>query len=360
MVDRVYNFSAGPSMLPIEVLNKIESDLYNYKGSGMSVMEMSHRSKLFSEILCETKDAIRRVMNVSENYEILFIQGGATEQFSAIPLNLIKKGKADYIVTGSFSSKAAKEAKKFIQVNIAWDGKDNNYSRLPLEDELNISNDSDYIYFCMNNTAYGSEWKYIPKTDKPLVCDMSSVILAKEVDVNDFGMIFAGAQKNMGISGIAIVIIRKDLLDTNLENNIPILMNYKKQAENDSMSNTPSTFAIYVCGEVVKWVEHNGGVKAMVERNKKKAELLYEVLDNSSFYTPYVDRSCRSNTNVTFKTPSPELDAEFIKQAKENGMENLKGYKDIGGIRASIYNAMPIEGVEKLVAFMKEFEKENI
>lgn len=358
--NRVYNFSAGPSILPNEVLEIIGSSLYNYNGSGMSVMEMSHRSKIYADIFNDVKAAIRRVMNVPDNYEILFVQGGATEQFSAIPQNLMKNGKADYIVTGLFSSKAEKEAEKFGEINVIYDGEKDNYRKLPSLDELKYADDSDYVYFCLNNTVYGTEWKNIPKTDKVLVCDMSSDILSKDIDVNDFGLIFAGAQKNMGIAGIAVVIVRKDLLSLNEDKNMPVLQNYASQAKEGSMVNTPATFSIYVCGEVVKWVERNGGVKAMAEKSKQKAKILYDILDNSSFYIPHADKESRSNMNITFKTPSKELDEKFVEEASKLGMVNLKGHKATGGIRASIYNAMPIEGVEKLAKFMIDFENKNI
>lgn len=358
-MNRVYNFAAGPSTLPLEVLEDIQKELLNYKGTGMSVMEMSHRSKAYLNIFNETKDAIRRVLNVPDNYEILFIQGGATEEFSAIPLNLMKKGKADYIATGVFSSKAAKEAKKFGEVNIIWDGKETGFKKIPKQDELNFSKGTDYVHICANNTIYGTEWKYFPKCDAPLVCDMSSDILSRVIDVNDFGIIYAGAQKNMGIAGIAVVIIKKDLIEGHKEN-MPVLEEYSTQAENDSMYNTPATFSIYVCGEVVKWVEKMGGLKAMEERNIKKAKILYDILDNSSFYKPHAEKDSRSNMNVTFTTPSKELDEKFVNEAKMLGLENLKGHRLVGGIRASIYNAMSLDGVNALAEFMKKFEQDNI
>lgn len=357
--NRVFNFAAGPSTLPLEVLENIQKELLNYHGTGMSVMEMSHRSKAYLEIFNETKAAIKRVLNVPDNYEILFIQGGATEEFSAIPQNLMKKGNADYIATGVFSSKAAKEAKKFGNVNIIWDGKDSGFKKIPKQEELHFSKNADYVHICANNTIYGTEWKYFPKCEAPLICDMSSDILSREINVSDFGMIYAGAQKNMGIAGIAVIIIRKDLIDSHKEN-IPVLQEYSTQMENDSMYNTPATFSIYVCGEVVKWVEKMGGLKAMEERNIAKAKILYDILDNSSFYQAHADKDSRSNMNVTFTTPSEELDAKFVNEAKALGMENLKGHRLVGGIRASIYNAMSLEGINALAEFMKKFEKENI
>lgn len=358
MINRVYNFAAGPSQLPLEVLKQIEKDLFNYEGTGMSVMEMSHRSKDYLEIFNSVKSTIKRIMNISDDYEIIFVQGGATEQFSAIPLNLLKKGKADYIVTGVFSKKAANEAKKFGDVHIAYDGKDN-YIHIPTQDELDLSDDADYVYLCANNTVYGTEWKNYPNTNGiPLIADMSSDICSKVINVNDFGLIYAGCQKNMGISGLGLVIIRKDLIPET-EKKIPVLLDYQTQVKSDSMYNTPNTFAIYVLGLVAKWIEDQGGIKEIEKINLKKAKLLYGTIDNSDFYTGHSDKESRSNMNVTFKLPTEELDAKFISEAKEIGLVNLKGYRTVGGIRASIYNAMPYEAVEKLVNFMKKFEMEN-
>lgn len=358
MINRVYNFAAGPSQLPLEVLKQIEKDLFNYEGTGMSVMEMSHRSKDYLEIFNSVKSTIKRIMNISDDYEIIFVQGGATEQFSAIPLNLLKKGKADYIVTGVFSKKAASEAKKFGDVHIAYDGKDN-YIHIPTQNELDLSDDADYVYLCANNTVYGTEWKNYPNTNGiPLIADMSSDICSKVINVNDFGLIYAGCQKNMGISGLGLVIIRKDLIPET-EKKIPVLLDYQTQVKSDSMYNTPNTFAIYVLGLVAKWIEDQGGIKEIEKINLKKAKLLYDTIDNSDFYTGHSDKESRSNMNVTFKLPTEELDTKFISEAKEIGLVNLKGYRTVGGIRASIYNAMPYEAVEKLVNFMKKFEMEN-
>ena len=356
--DRIYSFAAGPSMLPEAVLEEISKDLFNYRGSGMSVMEMSHRSKAYLAIFEETKATLKRVMDIPDNYEILFIQGGATEQFSAIPQNFLKKGKADYIITGSFSKKAAKEAQKFGEVHIAYDSNPAN-DTIPSKEELDLSKDADYVHLCANNTIYGTEWKTFPDTNGiPMVVDMSSDICSRKINVADFGMIYAGAQKNMGIAGMAIVIIRKDLLEGH-KDSMPVLQEYETQAKNDSMYNTPPTFAIYVLGLVAKWIEDNGGLSAMEKRNKEKAQLLYDILDASDFYKPHAKKEARSMMNVTFKTPSEELDAKFVKEAAAAGMSNLKGHRSVGGIRASIYNAMPKEGVEKLAAFMKKFEEEN-
>ena len=358
MYNRVYNFAAGPSQLPLEVLEEISKDLFNYKGTGMSVMEMSHRSKTYLNIFNETKATLKEIMDIPDDYEIIFMQGGATEQFTAIPLNMAKTGKADYIVTGSFAKKAAKEAEKFIDVNIAYNaGPD--FKDIPAQDELSIRNDADYVYICANNTIYGTEYKTYPNTNGiPLVADMSSDICSKPINVKDFGLIYAGCQKNMGISGLALLIIKKDLIEKHKEN-IPVLMEYDTQIANDSMYNTPNTFAIYVLGLVCKWIKKLGGLKVMEERNIKKAALLYDVIDNSSFYIGHANKEARSNMNVTFNLPSEELEAKFVAEAKKEGMENLKGHRSVGGIRASIYNAMEYEGVKKLADFMIKFEKEN-
>ena len=359
MYNRVYNFAAGPSQLPLEVLEEIHKDLFNYHDTGMSVMEMSHRSKAYLAVFEETKATLKEIMNIPDDYEIFFMQGGATEQFGAIPLNLaLNHKKADYIVTGSFSKKAAKEAGKFIDVNIACDVKDN-YVRIPKQEELNLSKDADYVYICANNTIYGTEYHTYPKTDGiPLVADMSSDICSHVIDVKDFGLIYAGCQKNMGISGLALVIVRKDLVKPHKEN-IPVLFEYDTEISNGSMYNTPNTFAIYVLGLVAKWIKNQGGVKVLEERNIRKAKLLYDILDTSSFYKGHADKDSRSNMNVTFNLPNEELEAKFVAEAKKLGMESLKGHRSVGGIRASIYNAMPMEGVEKLAQFMKDFEKEN-
>ena len=359
MQNRIYNFAAGPSTLPEEVLQEIQQEMLNYEGSGMSVMEMSHRSKMYLNIFEETKNTLRRVMNIPENYEILFLHGGATGQFSMVPLNLGKTGKADYIVTGNFARKAAQEAAKFITVNIAYDGKENNFTLIPKQEELHLTADADYVHICANNTIYGTEWRDYPDTGNiPLVADMSSDILSKPVDVSKFGLIYAGAQKNMGIAGLAVVIARKDLLESHRDN-IPVLMEYSTMVKNDSMYNTPNTFSIYVLGKVARWIESLGGLEAMEERNRKKAALLYGYLDGSSFYKALADRSARSLMNVTFRTPSEELDALFVKQSSAAGLSNLKGHRVAGGLRASIYNAMSYEGVKARVDFMRNFEKEN-
>ncbi len=358
--ERVYNFSAGPSMLPEPVLKKAAEQMLNYENSGMSVMEMSHRSSSYLDIFNNTKALLKKVMNVPDNYEIVFLHGGATQQFSMIPLNFLKTGKADYAVTGNFSNLAYKEATKFGDIHVAYDGKEDNYAHIPTQDELNLSEDADYLHICANNTIFGTEYKYDPVTKNgcPVIADMSSNILSQKVDVSKYGMIYAGAQKNMGIAGLGIAIVRKDLLN-DVPANAPVLMDYSLMIKKDSMYNTPSAYAIYMCGLVLEWVDQNGGVEAMYERSIKKSQMLYDYLDNSDFYKAAADKANRSRMNVTFTTPSKELDAKFVKESIEAGMTNLKGHRLVGGIRASIYNAMPVEGVEKLLDFMKKFEEEN-
>ena len=298
-------------------------------------------------------------MNIPDGYEIVFIQGGATQQFSMVPLNLLKNGKADYIITGSFSKKAATEAKKYGEINIAYDGSDNDFKHIPTQDELKLDPEASYVHLCANNTIYGTEWKYVPETNGvPIIADMSSNILSKPIDVSKYGMIYAGAQKNMGIAGLGVAIIKKDLLQK-VSATTPVLLDYTLMIENDSMYNTPPAYAIYVLGLVLEWIDEMGGLEVMEKRNIEKAKLLYDYLDSSDFYKAHSDKDNRSLMNVTFTTPSKELDAKFVKESIEAGMTNLKGHRSVGGIRASIYNAMPLEGVEKLVAFMKEFEAAN-
>ena len=356
---RVFNFSAGPSMLPVPVLEKAAKQMLNYENSGMSVMEMSHRSSSYLDIFNKTKNLLKKVMNIPDGYEIVFIQGGATQQFSMVPLNLLKNGKADYIITGSFSKKAATEAKKYGEINIAYDGSDNDFKHIPTQDELKLDPEASYVHLCANNTIYGTEWKYVPATNGvPIIADMSSNILSKPIDVSKYGMIYAGAQKNMGIAGLGVAIIKKDLLQK-VSATTPVLLDYTLMIENDSMYNTPPAYAIYVLGLVLEWIDEMGGLEVMEKRNIEKAKLLYDYLDSSDFYKAHSDKDNRSLMNVTFTTPSKELDAKFVKESIEAGMTNLKGHRSVGGIRASIYNAMPLEGVEKLVAFMKEFEAAN-
>mgnify|MGYP001026687807 CR=1 FL=1 len=357
--NRVYNFSAGPSMLPEEVLLKAQAQMMNYKNSGMSVMEMSHRSSSYANLFKETKDRFRKLMNIPENYKIVFVPGGATQQFSMVPLNALVN-KADYILTGSFSTKAYQEACKFGDINVAYDGKSNNFATIPTQTELNLDKNADYVHMCANNTIFGTEWKYTPETNGvPIVADMSSNILSKPIDVSKYALIYAGAQKNMGIAGLGVAIINEDIL-VDIRKDAPVLMDYKLMISKDSMYNTPPAYNIYVFGLVLEWIEQLGGLKVMQERNQKKAAIIYDYLDKSNFYKPVSDKANRSLMNVTFRTLSDELDAKFVKESIENGMTNLKGHRSVGGLRASIYNAMPIEGVEKLVSFMKKFEEENI
>lgn len=298
-------------------------------------------------------------MNIPDDYKIVFIQGGATQQFSMVPLNLLKNGKADYIITGAFSKKAAAEAKKFGEINIAYDGSANNFKHIPTQDELNLDPEASYVHLCANNTIYGTEWKYVPETNGvPVIVDMSSNILSKPVDVSKYGMIYAGAQKNMGIAGLGVAIIKEDLLQK-VAPTTPVLLDYKLMIDNDSMYNTPPAYAIYVLGLVLEWIDNLGGLEVMEERNIKKANLLYDYLDRSDFYICHSNKDNRSLMNVTFTTPDKDLDAKFVKESIVAGMTNLKGHRSVGGIRASIYNAMPIEGVEKLIAFMKDFEASN-
>ena len=295
-------------------------------------------------------------MNIPDDYKIVFIQGGATQQFSMVPLNLLKNGKADYIITGAFSKKAAAEAKKFGEINIAYDGSANNFKHIPTQDELNLDPEASYVHLCANNTIYGTEWKYVPETNGvPVIVDMSSNILSKPVDVSKYGMIYAGAQKNMGIAGLGVAIIKEDLLQK-VAPTTPVLLDYKLMIDNDSMYNTPPAYAIYVLGLVLEWIDNLGGLEVMEERNIKKANLLYDYLDRSDFYICHSNKDNRSLMNVTFTTPDKDLDAKFVKESIVAGMTNLKGHRSVGGIRASIYNAMPIEGVEKLIALMKDFE----
>ncbi|MBQ3551718.1 MAG: 3-phosphoserine/phosphohydroxythreonine transaminase [Clostridia bacterium] len=358
--DRIYNFSAGPSMLPEEVLLKAQSEVMNYRGSGMSVMEMSHRSKVYDEIIKDAERLMREVMNIPDNYKVLFLQGGASLQFAMIPMNLMtKNGKADYICTGSFSSKAAEEAKKYGTVNIAATTKSENFARIPQQDELKLDPEADYVHICYNNTIYGSAWNYIPDTGKvPLVADMSSCIMSEPVDVSKFALIYAGAQKNVAPAGLTIVIIREDLLGEPLPFT-PVMMNYAIMAKNDSMYNTPPCYPIYICKMVLEWLRDMGGLTVMRERNIKKANLLYDYLNTSKLFKASIQENSRSMMNVTFRTGDEELDAKFVKEATAAGMSNLKGHRSAGGMRASIYNAMPYEGVEYLVNFMKKFEEAN-
>lgn len=348
-------------MLPLSVLETAASEMTNYHGSGMSVMEMSHRSKVYDTIIKDTEAALRRVMDIPENYKVLFLQGGATTQFAAIPMNLLKTGKADYAVTGNFANNAFKEAKKFGDIHVAFSSKETNFDHVPSQEELDIRSDADYFYICANNTIYGTEFHYDPETPAgvPLVADMSSNILTKPVDVSKYGVIYAGAQKNMGPAGVTVVIVREDLLGSYPAEKYPAILDWKLMADKDSMYNTPPTYGIYVLGLVLQWVEEQGGLKAMQELAEKRSSMLYDYLDSQDFYKPVARKDSRSHMNVTFRTGNDELDAKFAKESIAAGMSNLKGHRSVGGMRASIYNAMPVEGVEKLIGFMKKFAEEN-
>ena len=357
-MSRIYNFSAGPAMLPEEVLKTAAAEMLEYKDSGMSVMEMSHRSKVYQGIIDEAEADLRKLIGIPENYKVLFLQGGATLQFALIPLNFMVKGKADYINTGVWTKKAIKDAKIYGEVNIVASGEENGFKKIPDVKKIKFSPDADYVYMCDNNTIFGSKFKEYPETgDVPLFCDMSSCFLSEPIDVKKFGLIYAGAQKNVGPAGVTILIIREDLLERTPRQPLPAYFDYRLHVENGSMYNTPPTYGIYICGLVFKWLLANGGLEARKKANEEKAKILYDYLDSSSFYRPYVDKDSRSLMNVTFRTPSDELDAEFLEAAKKYRFTNLKGHRLTGGLRASIYNAMPKAGVEALVKFMKEFEE---
>lgn len=360
MDKRVFNFSAGPSVLPLEVMEDAAANLTNYKGCGQSVMEMSHRSKDFQQIIDDAEANLRKLMNIPDNYKVLFLQGGGTLQFSMVPINLLRKSKkADYIVTGNWAKKAAEEAEKFGDIKVIASSKDENYTYIPKVKKEDIREDADYVYICLNNTIFGSHFPYIPETgDIPLVADMSSCILSEEVDVTKYGLIYAGAQKNIAPAGVTIVIIREDLLGFAPENT-PIYLDYKTHADKDSMYNTPPCFTIYIAGEVFKYLDRIGGIKKIHEINVKKANMLYDYIDSSDFYKAPVRKEDRSLMNVVFVTGNEALDKKFIAEAKERGLINLSGHRILGGMRASIYNAMPIEGVEALIEFMKEFKEAN-
>ena len=358
--NRVYNFSAGPSMLPLEVIREAADNLASYHGCGQSVMEMSHRSSEFKKIKEDAEADLREQMNIPENYKVLFLQGGGTLQFSMVPMNLLRKsGKADYIVTGSWAKKAAKEAQKFGDIRIVASSEDETFTYIPEVKREDFRADADYVYVCYNNTIYGTHYPYVPDTgDVPLVADMSSCILSEEIDVSKFGLIFAGAQKNVAPAGVTIVIIREDLIGF-AKPETPVYLDYKTHADGDSMYNTPPCFAIYIAGEVFKYLKSMGGVKAMHDADVRKAEKLYSYIDGSGFYKAPVREKDRSLMNVVFVTGDEALDKKFVAAAKEQGLVNLNGHRSIGGMRASIYNAMPEEGVDKLIEFMEEFRKAN-
>ena len=357
---RVFNFSAGPSMLPLPVLERAAEELVSYGNSGMSVMEMSHRSPVYEEIIKDAEKLLRRVMNIPDNYKVLFLQGGASTQFAAVPLNLMTKNRtADYIVSGQFSGKAYKEAQKYGHVHLVATSKEDNFTYVPKTERKDFSPDADYVHICFNNTIYGTKFPYIPDTgDIPLVADMSSCILSEPVDVSKFGLIYAGAQKNMAPAGLTVVIVREDLIGNSCPET-PTMLDYAVMAENGSMYNTPPCYCIYIAKLVYEWILSIGGLEKMKEMNMKKAKLLYDYLDSQSYYTAPVEKESRSMMNVTFVTGDAELDKKFAKEADEHGLKNLKGHRSVGGMRASIYNAMPYEGVAALVEFMKEFAKNN-
>ena len=359
-MERVYNFSAGPSMLPVQVLETAAAEMLNYQDSGMSVMEMSHRSPVYEKIIQDAEKLLREVMNIPDNYKVLFLQGGASTQFAAVPLNLLSgSGKADYILSGQFSTKAYKEAQKYGDIAVAGSTKEMNFSAVPKAETLNFRADADYVHMCFNNTIYGTKFPYIPNTGNvPLVADMSSCILSEPIDVSKFGMIYAGAQKNMSAAGLTVVIVREDLIGKSRPET-PTMLDYKTMAENDSMYNTPPCYCIYIAKLVYEWILGLGGLEKMREHNAKKAALLYDYLDSQEYYLAPVAKDSRSMMNVTFVTGDAELDKKFASEASSAGLKNLKGHRSVGGMRASIYNAMPMEGVEKLVAFMKEFAKNN-
>lgn len=358
-MSRVYNFSAGPSMLPVEVLEKAQKEMVEYGSAGMSVMEMSHRSADYQAIIDSAEALVRELMNVPDNYKVLFLQGGGSTQFSMIPMNLgTKNKKADYVITGQWAKKAAAEAEKFITVNKVASSADKTFSYIPELDKSQFSKDADYFYICYNNTIYGTRYTELPDTDAVLVADISSCAMSEEIDVSKFGLLFAGAQKNLGPAGVTLVIVREDLIGETLDGT-PTMLNYQIHADNGSMYNTPPTYAIYTLKLVLEWIKSKGGIKELQKINEKKAKILYDFLDSSELFKGTVVEKDRSLMNVPFVTGNEEFDAKFVKEAKAAGFVNLKGHRTVGGMRASIYNAMPIEGVEKLVAFMKKFEAEN-
>ena len=357
-MSRIYNFSAGPAMLPEEVLKTAAAEMLDYHDSGMSVMEMSHRSKIYQSIIDEAEADLRKLIGIPENYKVLFMQGGATLGFAMIPMNFMVKGKIDLINTGVWTKKAIKDAKLYGEVNVVASGEENGFKKIPDVKSIKFNPDADYVYMCDNNTIYGTKFKEYPETGNvPLICDMSSCFLSEPIDVKKFGMIYAGAQKNVGPAGVTICIIRDDLLARTPRQPLPAYLDYRLHAENGSMYNTPPTYGIYICGLVFKWLLKEGGLEARKANNEKKAKILYDYLDSSKFFKPYVDKDSRSLMNVTFRTPSDEIDAEFLEGAKKYRFTNLKGHRSTGGLRASLYNAMPIAGVEALVKYMKEFEE---
>ncbi len=361
-MSRVFNFSAGPSVLPMEVLRKASEQMLDYKDSGQSVMEMSHRSKIFTSIIEKTETLLRAIMNIPNNYKVLFLQGGASSQFAMVPLNLMNKNnKADFVITGQWANKAYKEASRYGSTKIIASSKDKTFSYIPKLDKNEFTEDADYFHICLNNTIYGTKFNTLPKTGVvPLVADASSCILSEPIDVSKFGVIYAGAQKNMGPAGLTVVIIREDLIG-NAMDITPTMFNYKTHSEAKSLYNTPPCYCIYILGLVLEWIKNNiGGLENMKSINEKKASIIYDYLDNSKLFRPTVNKEDRSIMNIPFITGNKELDDKFVKEAQENNIVNIKGHRTVGGMRASIYNAMPIAGVEYLVNFMSKFEKENI
>ena len=359
-MSRVYNFSAGPAVLPEEVLQEAADEMLDYRGCGMSVMEMSHRSKVYDNIIKEAETDLRDLMNIPDNYKVLFLQGGASQQFAAIPMNLMKNKKAAYIVTGQWAKKAYQEAKMYGDAVEVASSADKTFSYIPDCSDLDIPEDADYVYICENNTIYGTKFKELPNTKgHTLVADVSSCFLSEPVDVTKYGVIYGGVQKNVGPAGVVIVIIREDLITDDVLPGTPTMLKYKTQADADSLYNTPPCYGIYICGKVFKWLKKMGGLEVMKQRNEEKAKILYDFLDQSKLFKGTVVPKDRSLMNVPFVTGDADLDAKFVKEATEAGFVNLKGHRTVGGMRASIYNAMPKEGVEKLVAFMKKFEEEN-
>ncbi|MDF2586176.1 MAG: phosphoserine aminotransferase [Anaerocolumna sp.] len=358
---RVYNFSAGPAVLPEEVLKEAAEEMLDYKGTGMSVMEMSHRSKAYETIINDAEQDLRDLLQIPDNYKVLFLQGGASQQFAMIPMNLMKNKVADYIITGQWAKKAYQEAKLYGTANAIASSADKTFSYIPDCSDLPISEDADYVYICENNTIYGTKFKTLPNTKgKTLVADVSSCFLSEPMDISKYGLVYGGVQKNVGPAGVVIVIIREDLITDDTLPGTPTMLKYKIHDENNSLYNTPPAYGIYICGKVFKWLKKLGGLEVMKEINEKKAAVLYDFLDQSKLFKGTVVKEDRSLMNVPFVTGNEELDAKFVKEAKAAGFENLKGHRSVGGMRASIYNAMPIEGVEKLVEFMQKFEEENL
>ena len=357
---RVYNFSAGPAVLPEEVLEEAAEEMLDYRGTGMSVMEMSHRSAAFQQIIDEAEADLRDLLQIPDNYKVLFLQGGASQQFAMIPMNLMKNRVADYIVTGQWAKKAWQEAQKYGKANKIASSEDKTFSYIPDCSDLPISEDADYVYICENNTIYGTKYKTLPNTKgKLLVADVSSCFLSEPMDVEKYGIIYGGVQKNIGPAGMVISIVREDLITDDVLEGTPTMLKFKTHADAGSMYNTPNCYCIYICGKVFKWLKKMGGLQAMKERNEEKARILYDYLDQSKLFRGTVEPASRSLMNVPFVTGDKEMDAKFVKEAKEAGLENLKGHRSVGGMRASIYNAMPTEGVVALVDFMKKFEAEN-